>query len=61
MTSEVKATTHIISQTIFTSNPRATEPPLMKVEEDASNCLATEVALATEEDLANLSAVSFSS
>ena len=38
-----------------TSNPLATEPALMKVDEAGSNCLATDVALATELDLPNRS------
>ena len=50
-----------ISLSMITSNPLATEPPLMKVEDDGSNCLATEVALATDEDLPKRSAASLSS
>ena len=44
-----------------TSNPLATEPALMKVDEAGSNCLATDVALATELDLPNRSPASLSS
>ena len=43
-----------------TSNPLATEPALMKVDEAGSNCLATDVALATELDLPYRSPASLS-